>query len=305
MSMTLRFAWVLALSGSLCFAQDGNETPPAAEDGKEASAPEKPKGDSETDTPKTTKPKGRTGKPVVVGNRKEEVKVLRPDQVATELKRLKNKADIKAEIKVRAKHGKPTVFKGVIRNGKLIERFVGRRFRLQKDVTHPQCGVRLWWMNNSDGWMFFRYSNIMSLSITGKLTAKERREILRRLKAKQEWRDAKPEDAPKVDPSKQLTEQLAKMNSSELASYLLKTYPEEKGWNRERYRGLKRKQVIDNVTLEREQAIFVKYWRDLIKARLKALTTSNKKTEIEPGSAESDTSDGDKKTSGDVVPSGG
>ena len=225
------------------------------------------------------------------------MRTLRPDEVPQELARLKSKADIKAEIKVRPHHGKPAVFKGVIRNGKLIERFEGRSFRPLKTIEKSRSGVRLWWIGGSDGWMFFRYSNIMSISITGKLTAKEKAEILRRLKAQREGKKIE-EKKPEVKPEEKLDAKLAKMSREQLRAYLLATYPEDKGWDRKKYRTLKRRQVIENKPLKTDELVFVRYFRDLIKARLEQLENApTNKTEIEPGSEKSTESD---KPSGDT-----
>ena len=104
----------------------------------------------------------------------DDVKVLKPKDVPSELLRLHTKADIKAEVTVKPLHGDATVFKGVVRNGKLIERFKGRSFVPLKDIEHTHAGVRLWWIGGSDGWMFFRYANIQSIALPGRLTAAER-----------------------------------------------------------------------------------------------------------------------------------
>ena len=172
-----RIALVVALLAGGTWAQ---ETPKAEETGS-AKPIEKPE-------PKPTDD-------ATALQKKEQVRVLKPEEVPGELMRLNTKADIKAEISIKTYSGRPVVFKGVIRNGKLIERIVDRRFVAQKDVSHGRSGVRLWWSGNNDGFIFFRYSNIKSVAITGKLTAKERAEIMRRLRAKREGED--PEAAAK------------------------------------------------------------------------------------------------------------
>ena len=134
---------------------------------------------------------------------KDQIKVLKPKDIPAELVRLhtlRNKADIKAELTVMTSSGRPVAFKGVIRNGKLIERIINRRFIPQKNLEHPHCGVRIWWSGGSAGYIFFRYSVIKTLAITGQLTAKERREIMDRLKGNRGKTDAeKKPDADKAD----------------------------------------------------------------------------------------------------------
>ena len=239
--------------------------------------------------PGAAKKKKKKAQPVVVLGKKkdEQVRVLRPRDIPEELVRLKSKADIKSEITIRTANGRPVTFKGVIRNGKLIERIVKKRFVPEKDLKKPHCGVRVWWAGNTDGFIFFRYSVIKSLKITGKLTAAERREIMRRLRDKR---------AGKTDGSKQpategekVVAELADMSPAELKTYLLKRYPYAEGWNHKKMRALKRKKLIDNKPLTREEEIFVKYFSILVEAHFEDLKKSTRKIEIEPNSdSESD-----------------
>ncbi|MEM8884908.1 MAG: hypothetical protein AAGD14_12625 [Planctomycetota bacterium] len=216
---------------------------------------------------------------------KEKVRVLKPQEVAGELLRLKTKADIKADIRIKNAPGRPAiVFKGVIRNGKLIERLVDRRFVPQKDVAHGRSGVRLWWSGNSDGYIFFRYSSIESVTITGKLTAKERAEILRRLRAGKSKQDEAKQAAAAAE-KKQLD--LEKLTPAEREAYLMNKFPAEKGWTAHRYRELKKKEIVEEVKLPADESLFVKYYRVLERARYRNLKISTTdKEKFEPGSAD-------------------
>lgn len=235
----------------------------------------------EKDGPKADGP--QENRVVSVGKKDDEqIKVLKPTEIPAELARLKTKADIKAEVSLVTEGGRPIVFKGVIRNGKLIERLVDRRFVPQKDIEHSRSGVRLWWAEGSDGYIFFRYASIKTLSITGKLTDAERREIMARLKAKREGKDPEEKQAA---PIAEVAPKLDKMSERELESFLLRQYPYDKGWNQQKYRTLKREQLIENKQLNQLEATFVKYFHVLAQARFKALQQSKKKIEIEPGSA--------------------
>ena len=220
--------------------------------------------------------------------KKEKIRVLKPEEVPGELVRLESKADIKAELKIKTIAGRPLVFKGVIRNGKLIERIVDRRFIQQKDVSHKRCGVRLWWSGNSDGYIFFRYSNIETLTITGKLTAKERAEILRRLRAAKEGEvDAEAEAARKKAEAAQKLPDLEKLTVAEREKWLMARFNAAKGWTSHRYRDLKRKQVLEDKELSAEEAVFVKYFSALERARFRALRAQpTKKEKFAPRSGE-------------------
>ena len=279
----------LALGASFVGAQEIPLTPP----------PPAPSDEKPGATAERTQPKPATREPdadpapedkeasagagdegtVVSSNRPEDqMKVLKPGDVPAELLRLKSKADIKAEVTVLPLHGRKVTVKGVVRNGKLIELFVGRRFVAQKDIENTQSGVRLWWVEGSAGWIFLRYSQIQSIALVGQLTPEERRAIMEALKARREGEE--PKKPVEVDP----TADLEKLSPEDLEALLLKNYPADKGWNHERLRTLKEKQIMEGQPLTREEAVFVKYFPVLIKARLKEVRRTPDKTEFEPGS---------------------
>jgi len=271
-SNPMRIALILALLAGFVAAQDAVDEEPTSPAPIEKEEP-KPTDDA------------------TALKKKEKVRVLKPEEMPGELLRLNTKADIKAEISIKTVSGRPVLFKGVIRNGKLIERLVDRRFVAQKDVAHPRCGVRLWWSGDNDGYIFFRYSNIKSVAITGKLTDKERAEIMRRLRAKKAGEDPDAEKKKAAAEAAKRETEIDKLTPGQREAYLMAKFPSEKGWTSHRYRELKKKQILDNVTLSPEEAMFVKYFRVLEQARYRDLKiASTKKEEFEPGSAdESDT----------------
>ncbi|MHC4955834.1 MAG: hypothetical protein ACYTGZ_18440 [Planctomycetota bacterium] len=270
-------AFGLSLLAAGALAQDA-----APEEAKKADAAKKPAAKEAVDP----------AKPAPTGAAKAEKqprRVLKPGEVAGEMLRIRTKADIKAELKIRTNSGRPVVFAGVVRNGKLVERIIDRRFVPQKDVTHPRCGVRIWWSGNSDGYIFFRYSTIETITLTGQLTAEERREIMRRLKAKREGTEYEAAKKAAAAAEKKLPD-LTRLSDKDREMYLLAHFPVKSGWTATRYRELKRKQIIENVELSPNEAVFVKYFRQLEDARFRELRDSTSgKEKFEPGSAESDT----------------
>jgi len=214
-----------------------------------------------------------------------EVKVLKPGDVPAELLRIeqrKSKADIKCEVTITPTNGREVTVKGVVRNGKLIERFSGRVFVQDPTIDDPHCGVRLWWVDNTSGWIFLRYSQIHTVALTGVLTAEEKQQIMEALRVKEE----KKEEGRKAEEAAKLDEEILKMSPAELETYLLREYPQEQGWTSDKLRDLKKKQLIDNQPLTRQESIFVSNFPVLIKARLKELKREKDKTEFEPGSAD-------------------
>jgi len=248
--------------------------PKQASAGAEAAKPEPGKPDASG---------AEAGKPE--GAEAAEVKVLAPADVPAELLRIekrKAKADIKCELTMTPTHGREVTVKGVIRNGKLIERFAGREFVSDPTIEHPHCGVRLWWVDNTSGWIFLRYSQIRTIALTGVLTAEEKQQIMEALRVKEQKKD----EEKKAQEAAKLEEELLKMSAADLEAYLLREYPQDQGWNHEKLRNLKKKQLIDNQPLTRQESIFVSYFPVLIKARLKELKREKDKVEFEPGTAD-------------------
>jgi len=254
----------------LCVSIAAQEPPPVQPEKQASAGAEAPQGDVVS--------KDKDGEDV-------ELKVLKPSDVPAEAMRIekrKSKADIKCELTITPTHGREVTVKGVIRNGKLIERFAGRDFVQDPNIEHPQCGVRIWWVDNTSGWIFLRYSQIQTIALTGVLTAEEKRQIMDALRAKEQ----KKEEERKAKEAAKLDEELLKMTSAELEAYLLREYPQDQGWTSDKLRALKKKQLIDNQPLTREESIFVSNFPTLIKARLKELRREKDKTEFVPGSAD-------------------
>jgi hypothetical protein len=266
----LQIALTLAIAAAVGWAQDA-----PVDQGREAAAPAEKAPGSGVDFPDLRKAA------------RDKVKVLAPKDVPGELKRLKSKADIKAEITVNVSGAQPVTFKGVIRNGKLIEKLDkgAKRFLVEKEFTDQHCGVRLWWSGNSDGFIFFRYSTIKTLTLTGQLSAQERAEIMRRLKAHKEGKQPADGKTPE-ESAEEVFESLEKLPPVELKKVLLARYPYDKGWDHERFRQLKHKQLIENKVLTQEEAVYLRYFRVLQEARFDLLKRKSEKHEIEPGSAD-------------------
>ncbi len=268
---------LIALALACFAAAQDNATPTEPKPEPKPETEERKQPDDANDAKDMKKEEGR----VVKSAKKDKIRVLKPKDIPAELLRLKSKADIKAEITVRTSSGRPVVFKGVIRNGKLIERIIKHRFMPQKKLEHPRCGVRIWWSGGTDGFIFFRYSVIKSVAITGRLTDAERREIMRRLKAGRAGnKSAAPKEEERIDLK------LAKLTPAQLKTYLRSKYPYDAGWNHKKMRTLKRQKLIENKVLAAEEEVFVQYFAILVEAHFEDLKRRTRKIEIEPGSEE-------------------
>ena len=225
----------------------------------------------------------------------EEIKVLKPTDIPLEMKGLKGKADIKAEIQIRTVAGRPVVFPGVIRNGKLMELLLGGKFEPRDDLDDALVGVRLWWSGDSDGYIFFRYNIIKTITLMGEFTAEERRALFKRLAAR---RAADKGAAAPEEVGVDIAKKLEGMTPAARKAYLVALYPYDKGWNHERYRELTRKRILEDQPLSAEEEIFLNFFTSVLSpARFEELST-RKKIEFEPGSESSGDSPG-KTPSGD------
>lgn len=258
------------------FAQDGNDGA-SAKDPRMSEAPTK-------DSAGPAKGTDLDDEVILAGGKTEKVRVLRPQDVPDELRRQKTRADIKAEVSLRVGKGQPVVFKGVIRNTRFIERLVKNRFVQQKDIKRRGCGVRLWWSGNTDGYIFFRYDAIDTLTIIGKLTAKERKALLERLRAKKEGKQAA------VAPKESI--ELEEMTVAEREAYLLAKYPYDKGWNHAKKREFSLKKILENQKLSTEDLTFLRYFHILAKLRFEQLQ-QREDIEIKPGSETDDDTNSD------------
>lgn len=284
-----RLGFVLMASGLVAVAQEGGEAPPAAPPAAPAPSPE----ETAPASPEVSPEEGAPAAPAEVDrdavrslDRNEKVKTLRPEEIPLEVEemgRLRSKADIKAEISLKTQSGRPVNFKGVIRNGKLIEILADKKFVPQASLEDPKCGVRLWWSGDSDGYIFFRYSNIQTITLTGKLTDEERREIERRLKARREGQK-EPEKQATPIPDEEVEADLEKLSPDALKDLLLTRYPYNKGWNHDRLRDLNRQQVLESKVLSRDESIFVKYSQLLFLWHFEELKQDREKFNLEPGS---------------------
>ncbi|MFQ5843635.1 MAG: hypothetical protein ACE5JG_01470, partial [Planctomycetota bacterium] len=225
------------------------------------------------------------GVKVVKAREREELRVLRPNEVPAELARVKSKADIKAEVEIRTSLGRPIVFPGVIRNGKLIEILVDGKFVVRPDLEQSQVGLRLWWSKDSDGYIFFRYSIIKTITLRGEFTAEERRALFKRLAAKRRDAEGAEKEAAAEPEKPDWLAQLEKMTPARRKATLIRRYPYDKGWTHERYRELTRKRILDNKPLSPEEEVFLQYFTSILApARFEELGKP-RKIEIEPGSA--------------------
>ncbi|MGQ0614756.1 MAG: hypothetical protein ACT4PV_13550 [Planctomycetaceae bacterium] len=260
-------AVALAFLPSTVLGDEPDAPPPAPPPSKEQPGQESPPKEGDETVVSST----RAG---------ERARTLSPQDIPAEMARIATKADIKAELSLRTIAGRPITFRGVIRNGKMIERILDRKFILQRNLDEPDCGVRLWWANDTEGYIFFKYSAIQSLTITGLFTREDMRKLLEALDAKRRGAQTQAATPAASEPDPE------KLSPEELQAYLVTKFPYDKGWNHDKKRELTRRKIIENQALTAEEALFEKYFAILAQARFEELQKTNQKVTIEPGSSQ-------------------
>ena len=148
--------------------------------------------------------------------------------------------------------------RGVVKNERFIERVDGLSF-VPSELRAPGAGLRLWYYNNTDSYIFLPYDTILKHHIGRKLTDDEVHEIAKRienerLQAEEERRRrdlrqkaeaqqkadrerrARGNDRPRVgnEPESQLSEQ---------QKALLAEFPPDQGWGIDKFREIEQRKI--------------------------------------------------------------
>ncbi len=179
--------------------------------------------------------------------------------------------------------------KGVVKNGRFVEKVHGLDF-VKSDMQTPGAGIRVWYYNNTNSYIFLPFEAITSYKIGARLTQiqiKEieariertqaealaaRKEELARRKSARDKKDAEDEaeseQAEKVAESKA---EAAKKKKDDALLALLKEFPPEAGWSEDRMREIEQRKMTVGVFPDKKQQRFLEVFPQWQKAmRLKA-----------------------------------
>ena len=177
------------------------------------------------------------------------------------------------QVKVRLRNGHKIT--GVVKNGRFMERVDGLEF-VNADMQTPGAGIRIWYYNSTNSYMFLPFEAIQSYKIGERLTEVDLREIeqridkgakeskkrradrLQRLRAATETEnqtetetpaiESQPSETPVSGPPTQ--EQPPATGSRTLSAEdqqlmkLLQEYPPEDGWGAEKIAEIQRRKVV-------------------------------------------------------------
>jgi hypothetical protein len=182
-----------------------------------------------------------------------------------------------AAVKVRLKNG--SRLGGVIKNERLVELPDSLDF-VQADIDTPGAGLRIWYYDNTNSYIFLRYSDVQSYRIEGRLTDVEVKAIEARIeeakrKAEQQRLDAiaraqgKREGDPKLpdpDAEQKAKEAADKLAAEEQLLQLLTEFPPEQGWGEGRARQIEAKKITLGVYPDPKSKRFLDIFSDWQKA---------------------------------------
>lgn len=187
---------------------------------------------------------------------------------------------VRTNVRVRVRLRNGNKIKGVVRNGRFVERIHGLDF-VPADMKAEGAGVRVWYYDNTTSYIFLPFREILSYTIGERLTddevkaiekrieresriARQRREeqlAKRRANAEGEARGAKEEDLAKE------AERTAEQRKKEDALLkLLDEFPPDEGWGEKRVRAIQMRKITVGAFPDARSRRFLEVFPDWRKA---------------------------------------
>ncbi len=218
---------------------------------------------------------------------------------------------VKRNVKVRVRLRNRESLIGVVKEGRFVEKVKGLEF-VPADIRTKGAGIRLWYYDDTDGYIFLPYTMIRTYKILKELTGVEikaiRERILDRRKkahelAKKRLEELKRKEknllqnqnaSKKLDKlSKKLKEEKRKREDEERLLALIKEFPPEKGWGPKKIEEIRIRKIAIGAFPDQKSKRFVEVFEDWTKGfklweALKAKESKKTKNgKIEPQKGES------------------
>jgi hypothetical protein len=168
---------------------------------------------------------------------------------------------------------------GVAKAGVRCERLVRGNFKPSSDSTERAAGIRVWYYQDLDGYIFLETRTLERVEVLGTLTPEESRALAEAVAAAHgshtTFAESRPsgksasgaESRPSADPNG--------LTAAEKA--LLERFPPDKGWSPEKFGELQRKKIVLHVNPSDEEQAFIDdfpafqgAWRKWLAAQPKA-----------------------------------
>ncbi len=176
---------------------------------------------------------------------------------------------------------------GIVTSGALVERLGRSGYEPIEDQQERGAGIRIFYYRNQDGFLFLPYRDIREVQVLGTLTPEESRtlrdavahaELVTRNKDELARRSKAAAEARKADAASEAD-----------GRALLARFPPEKGYSKQLYGDLRRREIVNREKLGAEEQAFVASFEAWEKAyaasELKGSPTSSPKREAKTDDA--------------------
>ncbi len=186
---------------------------------------------------------------------------------------------IRAHAAVRVKLKNGSKLAGVVKNERLVELPDSLDF-VKAEIDAPGAGLRIWYYDNTNSYIFLRYEDIQSYRIDGRLTEVEIRAIETRIeearKSAEQQRQEQIQRAragaegetPKEDPAaiQKAAEDKERLAAEDQLLQLLTEFPPEQGWGESRARQIEARKITVGVYPDPKSKRFLDIFSDWQKA---------------------------------------
>lgn len=187
---------------------------------------------------------------------------------------------------------------GVIKNGRFIERVRDLDFVPAEKAT-PGAGVRVWYSDNTNSYVFLRHDEILTYRIGARLTDVQIREIEERIAADREraekaralqvaklaaeqQRKTEEENAKAEGDAEKKKQKPSADAEQERLKKLLAEFPPDQGWGPEKIQEMRQRAVVVGVAPDEKGRRFIEVFADWQKAKTLADQAKNSEPPAPP-----------------------
>ncbi|MFQ5503397.1 MAG: hypothetical protein ACE5F1_01210 [Planctomycetota bacterium] len=187
---------------------------------------------------------------------------------------------VRTHVKVRVKLRNQEIMTGVVRNGRFVEKPRGLEF-VRSEMTAKGAGIRIWYYNNTNGYIFIPYSRIKTYRVLKRLSDIEVREIreqivkakedarargeARRKKLREKAAEAKKDEeaGDKLEElTKKLEEETREKEVEDNLLKLVKEFPPEEGWGDEKLKEIHLRRISIGAFPDKKSRRFVEVYQE-------------------------------------------
>lgn len=218
-----------------------------------------------------------------------------------------------ARVQVRLKNGNR--MRGIVKDSNLVERVDGYRF-VQAEISQPGAGIRVWYHDNKNSYVFLPFLDIAEYKVQERLTTEQllaieeavvaEERIQAEEKARQEAAEKQAGEGEPTDPQKKGPEENGKSGESKPGETkppagetgavtpkvpvddgklleLLREFPPADGWGEERRALIVQRRVAVNIAPTAQEQRFLDVFADWEKAVTRFVGTSRPSQPVEAG----------------------